>query len=77
MVTVRREKDSMGVIEVPADKLWGAQTQRSLEHFRIFHGENARLAHSRSGVDQARRCEGQPGLRVVGGGKSQRDYRGS
>ncbi|EDH7586183.1 class II fumarate hydratase, partial [Salmonella enterica subsp. enterica serovar Typhi] len=26
MVTVRREKDSMGVIEVPADKLWGAQT---------------------------------------------------
>ncbi len=35
MVTVRREKDSMGAIEVPADKLWGAQTQRSLEHFRI------------------------------------------
>ncbi|SUH09348.1 fumarate hydratase [Salmonella enterica subsp. enterica] len=32
----------MGAIEVPADKLWGAQTQRSLEHFRIFHGENAR-----------------------------------
>ncbi|MEL9963685.1 hypothetical protein LI310_21755, partial [Salmonella enterica] len=30
MVTVRREKDSMGAIEVPADKLWGAQTQRSL-----------------------------------------------
>ncbi len=25
----------MGAIEVPADKLWGAQTQRSLEHFRI------------------------------------------
>ena len=35
MVTVRRENDSMGAIEVPADKLWGAQTQRSLEHFRI------------------------------------------
>ena len=25
----------MGEIEVPADKLWGAQTQRSLEHFSI------------------------------------------
>ena len=35
MTTVRHEKDSMGAIEVPADKLWGAQTQRSLEHFRI------------------------------------------
>jgi fumarate hydratase class II len=32
---VRKETDSMGVVEVPADKLWGAQTQRSLEHFSI------------------------------------------
>lgn len=35
MTTTRRENDSMGHIEVPADRLWGAQTQRSLEHFRI------------------------------------------
>ncbi len=35
MTANRRESDSMGAIEVPADKLWGAQTQRSLEHFRI------------------------------------------
>lgn len=35
MTTVRHEKDSMGAIDVQADKLWGAQTQRSLEHFRI------------------------------------------
>src|SRR5947199_9596029 len=35
MTEVRRETDSMGVVEVPADKLWGAQTQRSLEHFSI------------------------------------------
>jgi fumarate hydratase class II len=27
--------DSLGIVEVPADKLWGAQTQRSLEHFSI------------------------------------------
>jgi len=37
MTEVRRETDSMGVVEVPADKLWGAQTQRSLEHFSIGH----------------------------------------
>ena len=31
----RSEKDSMGVIDVPADKYWGAQTERSLHHFNI------------------------------------------
>ena len=31
----RTERDSFGSIEVPADRLWGAQTQRSLEFFRI------------------------------------------
>ena len=31
----RTETDSMGAVAVPADKLWGAQTQRSLEHFSI------------------------------------------
>src|SRR6202047_360049 len=35
MTSMRRETDSLGVVEVPADKLWGAQTQRSLEHFSI------------------------------------------
>ncbi|MDE2310540.1 MAG: class II fumarate hydratase [Betaproteobacteria bacterium] len=34
MVT-RKERDSFGVIGVPNDRLWGAQTQRSLEHFHI------------------------------------------
>jgi len=32
---MRSEFDSMGPIDVPADKYWGAQTQRSLEHFSI------------------------------------------
>ena len=32
---VRMERDSMGSIEVPADRYWGAQTQRSLIHFAI------------------------------------------
>jgi fumarate hydratase class II len=31
----RTETDSLGEVEVPADKLWGAQTQRALEHFSI------------------------------------------
>ena len=31
----RREKDSFGPIDVPAEQLWGAQTQRSLAHFAI------------------------------------------
>jgi fumarate hydratase, class II len=34
-VTIRTETDSLGEVKVPADKLWGAQTQRSLEHFSI------------------------------------------
>jgi fumarate hydratase, class II len=37
MTKFRRETDSMGAVDVPADKLWGAQTQRSLEHFSIGH----------------------------------------
>jgi len=35
MADTRTEKDTFGPIEVPAERLWGAQTQRSLEHFRI------------------------------------------
>jgi len=34
-MATRIEHDTFGPIEVPADHLWGAQTQRSLEHFRI------------------------------------------
>jgi fumarate hydratase, class II len=35
MTATRIEHDSLGPVTVPADKLWGAQTQRSLEHFNI------------------------------------------
>ena len=35
MADFRTETDSLGEVAVPADKLWGAQTQRSLEHFSI------------------------------------------
>ena len=37
MSQLRMETDSMGQVGVPADRLWGAQTQRSLEHFSIGH----------------------------------------
>jgi fumarate hydratase class II len=33
----RTEKDSLGEVEIPADKLWGAQSQRSLHNFAIGH----------------------------------------
>ena len=35
MSAFRIEQDSLGPVNVPADKLWGAQTQRSIEHFSI------------------------------------------
>ncbi len=38
MPKTRREHDSLGTIEVAADRLWGAQTQRSLENFPIGRG---------------------------------------
>ncbi|HET6669794.1 MAG TPA: class II fumarate hydratase [Pyrinomonadaceae bacterium] len=38
----RTETDSMGAIEVPADRYWGAQTQRSLHHFNIGYDKMPR-----------------------------------
>jgi len=35
MTVMRKEIDSLGEVDVPADRLWGAQTQRSLQHFSI------------------------------------------
>ena len=35
MNNTRIEKDSLGEVKGPADRLWGAQSQRSLEHFSI------------------------------------------
>src|SRR5580704_872811 len=40
----RRESDSMGVIDVPADRYWGAQTQRSLLHFGDIGADRLPLA---------------------------------
>ena len=43
MTAMRTETDTFGPIQVPADKYWGAQTQRSLENFKIS-GERMPLA---------------------------------
>jgi len=67
----RIENDSMGSIEVPADALWGAQTQRSLQNFAIaadripvelIHAlatikQAAALTNLRLGVLDQRRCD--------------------
>jgi fumarate hydratase class II len=37
---IRTEKDTMGLVEVPSDKYWGAQTQRSIDNFRIAQDIN-------------------------------------
>ena len=45
MVKFRIEQDSLGEVKVPSNKLWGAQTQRSVENFKIgvgkFHFQDA------------------------------------
>jgi fumarate hydratase class II len=54
MANVRIERDTFGNIEVPADKLWGAQTQRSLQNFRISGERMPRLlVHALAQVKRA------------------------
>ncbi|MYM37689.1 class II fumarate hydratase [Duganella sp. FT50W] len=50
----RSERDSFGPIEVPDHQLWGAQTQRSLEHFRISSEKMpVELIHALASVKRA------------------------
>ena len=44
MTETRKEKDSMGEMEVPADALYGAQTARAIRNFRVSGEGNWRLA---------------------------------
>jgi fumarate hydratase class II len=53
-MTTRVEKDTFGPIEVPAEKLWGAQTQRSLTNFKISGERMPRaLVHALATVKKA------------------------
>ena len=51
----RIERDSMGELKVPADALWGAQTQRAVDNFPISGLRTAARFHSRPGADQTGR----------------------
>ncbi len=69
----RTEKDTMGQVQVPADKYWGAQTQRSIENFKIAQDINrmpieiirafaylkkaAAITNMEAGVLQKEKCE--------------------
>ncbi len=55
MTTTRTETDSFGPIDVPADCLWGAQTQRSIENFPFGPQERmpAEIVHALGFVKQA------------------------
>jgi fumarate hydratase, class II len=53
-IPTRTEKDTFGPIEVPADKLWGAQTQRSLQNFDISGERQPReIIHALAQVKRA------------------------
>ena len=54
MTATRQEKDTFGPIDVPADKLWGAQTERSLNNFRIStEKQPAEMIHALAQVKRA------------------------
>ena len=53
----RIERDSMGEVRVPADRLWGAQTQRSLENFRIGTERMPQLLQGPYAVDRLLEAE--------------------
>ncbi len=70
-MNTRIEKDTMGTVEVPADKYWGAQTQRSKDNFKIGEGtmpkeiitafaylkKAAAITNKELGVLPAEKCE--------------------
>src|SRR5258705_235973 len=55
MTDIRKETDSLGEVDVAADKLWGAQTQRSLEHFSIGKDLIPRAMNIAAGVNVKQR----------------------
>ncbi|WP_353235672.1 class II fumarate hydratase [Diaphorobacter ruginosibacter] len=54
MTAVRQEKDTFGFIDVPCDRLWGAQTQRSIQNFKISGEQQPReIIHALAQVKRA------------------------
>ena len=72
-MTTRIEKDTMGEIAVPADRYWGAQTQRSMENFPIGPAASMPLeASAQLSVPVRRRAQvaGSGSIRPVPWGSS-------
>ena len=61
----RIETDTFGPIEVPADRYWGAQTERSRRNFRIGEERMPRPLTRALALDQARGSRGQPRTRLA------------
>src|SRR5687768_4803237 len=49
----RMERDSMGEVPVPDDRLWGAQTQRAIEHFKVGERMPLEVVHALGRIKQA------------------------
>ena len=63
----RIEKDTMGEVKVPADALYGAQTQRSIENFKIAQDTDKMPKEiiRAFAILKKSRCHHQPGSRGV------------
>ncbi len=70
-MSTRTEYDSMGAIEVPSDKYWGAQTQRSLQNFKIGGHRMARPMIKALGLVKHAAAEANHGVGVLSADKKE------
>ncbi len=70
MAEFRIEKDTMGELKVPADRYWGAQTQRSVENFKIGHDHFPREMIRALGVLKRAAAEANADLGLLSAEKS-------
>ena len=73
---VRMEKDTFGEIAVPNDKLWGAQTQRSLQNFKISTEKQSPELITALAIIKHAAAEVNEGLKVLDSKKAQGDHSG-
>ena len=64
---IRAEFDSLGQVEVPADQYWGAQTQRSLQHFSVGHDKMPAEVYHAYGYVKKAAAAGQHPVRPPAG----------
>ena len=72
---VRLEKDTFGEIAVPNAKLWGAQTQRSLQNFKISSEKQSPELITALAIVKRAAAEVNLDLKVLDAAKAQRDHR--